>query len=337
MPSPEIALSRRRLMAASASSATLAAAPVGIATPSPGAPRIMATGLAFPEGPIAFADGSAMCVEIAGGSLTRIAPDGGKTLVAHLGGGPNGAAIGPDGACYVANNGGLTFASQNGLMLPVGVPADFKNGSIQRVDLASGAVQTLYTHVAGNPLKGPNDLVFDRFGGLWFTDTGKIYPRTRDQGGLYWARPDGTEVREIVYPLTTPNGIALSPDRQILYVALSMTRQIVSFRIEGPGQLTQRRGRPDMTMVASLGGNFILDSMCVQADGTLVVGAVLTGQLLRIRPDGSMLAPIGLPDIAVTNAAFGGPDLQTLFVTLSQSGRIATLRWPSPGLKLLYR
>ena len=62
-------------------------------------------GLRFPEGPVAMADGSVLLVEMRRGTLTRVTPDGRRETIAHLGGGPNGAAIGPDGACYVCNNG----------------------------------------------------------------------------------------------------------------------------------------------------------------------------------------------------------------------------------------
>ena len=328
-------LDRRRLLSIATSAALLSTA--ATATPPNDSLRILTTGLQFPEGPIALDDGSVLCVEIARGTLTRIQPDGTKDIVAKLGGGPNGAAIGPDGACYVANDGGLTFSNKDGKFLPTGVPTDFAGGSVQRVDLRSGAVRTLYTHVDGHRLNGPNDIVFDRFGGFWFTDTGKIYPRTQDRGGVYWAKPDGTEIREMVFPLTTPNGIALSPDRQTLYVVLTATRQIVSFRITGPGQLAQKDGRADMKVVASLGGTFFFDSMCMQADGTLVVAAGFPGQILQIAPDGTVLNRTTLPDLTVTNVAFGGHDMRTLYVTLSQTGRIAVLPWSSPGLKLLYR
>ena len=299
-------------------------------------PVIVAHGLMFPEGPIAFADGTLMCVEISRGTLSRIRPDGTAAVVSRLGGGPNGAAIGPDGACYVVNNGGLLIQQHDG-KTSFAIPPDYDGGTVQRVDLRTGAFATLYTAAAGKKLRAPDDIVFDDFGGFWFTDTGKIHPRFIDHGGLYWGRPDGSEVREVVYPLTTPNGIALSPDRRTLYATLSLTRQLVSFRITGPGQLAQRNGSPDMTVVASLGGNMILDSMCVEADGTLVVAAVLTGKMMRIAPDGTVLGEIALPDRAVTNGAFGGPDLRTLYVTLSQTGRIAAVPWPGAGLKLLYR
>ncbi len=298
--------------------------------------EIVAHGLMFPEGPMAFSDGTLMCVEIARGTLSRIGVHGTASVVSQLGGGPNGAAIGPDGACYVVNNGGLVIRQAGGTTT-FAIPSDYEGGSVQRVDLQTGTFETLYTAVDGNRLKAPDDIVFDSFGGFWFTDTGKIHPRFIDHGGLYWARPDGSEVREVVYPLTTPNGVALSPDRRSLYATLSLTRQLVRFQIVGPGQLEQRGGKPVMTLVASLGGNMIFDSMCVEADGTLVVAAVLAGKMLRIAPNGTVIGEIALPDRAVTNGAFGGPDLRTLFVTLSQTGRIAAVPWPGKGLKLLYR
>jgi gluconolactonase len=64
--------------------------------------RTLTEGLQFPEGPVACADGSVILVEIAAGALTRVAPDGTKTVIACPGGGPNGAAIGPDGKGYIA-------------------------------------------------------------------------------------------------------------------------------------------------------------------------------------------------------------------------------------------
>ncbi|GAA4755234.1 SMP-30/gluconolactonase/LRE family protein [Actinomycetospora chibensis] len=98
--------------------------------------RAVTTGLRFPEGPIALANGDVLVVEIRRGTLTRVAPDGTTTVVADLGGGPNGAAIGPDGAVYVCNNGGFVWHDRDGgITAPGHQPPDYLGGRIQRVVL----------------------------------------------------------------------------------------------------------------------------------------------------------------------------------------------------------
>src|SRR5215467_2089412 len=112
-----------------------------------GAPRMqqVAEGLHFPEGPVAMADGSVVLVEIRRGTLTRVAPNGRRETIAELGGGPNGAAIGPDGAVYVCNNGGAFDWQEGELHLPDAASAKpYRGGSIQRVDLRTGKFSTLY-------------------------------------------------------------------------------------------------------------------------------------------------------------------------------------------------
>ena len=105
---------------------------------------LIAEDLQFPEGPVAMADGSVILVEIQRKTLTRVAPDGRRTIVAELGGGPNGAAIGPDGAMYITNNGGsFQYHTVNGMNIPGPTPPDHKGGYIQRVDLKSVS----YTHL----------------------------------------------------------------------------------------------------------------------------------------------------------------------------------------------
>ena len=69
--------------------------------------RVLATDLEFPEGPVVMPDGSVVLVEIRGQRLTRVYPDGRKEIVAKIPGGPNGAALGPDGKVYICNNGGF--------------------------------------------------------------------------------------------------------------------------------------------------------------------------------------------------------------------------------------
>ena len=94
--------------------------------------RTVASGLRFPEGPVAMADGSVILGEIAGGAVTPIASDGSKSVLAQVGGGPNGLALGPDGALYLCNNGGNEYAQ--GGFLSTGPAKDYQGGSIHRID-----------------------------------------------------------------------------------------------------------------------------------------------------------------------------------------------------------
>src|SRR5690606_34252637 len=134
----------------------------------------VAAGLRFPEGPIAMPDGSVILVEMFGPRLTRVLPDGSTETIAEIPGGPNGAAVGPDGAIYLCNNGGVFRPAEFGdLLLPGGFDAAaYIGGRIQRVDLTDGSVADLYTECDGHPLRAPNDLVMDGHGGFYFTDHG---------------------------------------------------------------------------------------------------------------------------------------------------------------------
>src|SRR4051794_14153340 len=149
-------------------------------------------GLFFPEGPVWCDDGSVLVTELGGGCVTRVQPDGTKTRVSDNGGSPNGLAIGPDGALYVCNSGGWDFHELGPLRVPnTDLPAHHSGGRIERVDLATGEVQVLYTECDGHPLIGPNDIVFDAAGGMWFTDHGRGAGRIHHLGGVYYAQPDG--------------------------------------------------------------------------------------------------------------------------------------------------
>ncbi len=308
--------------------------------PGPFAPHeVLATGLGFPEGPVALPDGSVLLVEIEQGQISRVMPDGERTCAARTGGGPNGLAVGPDGAIYVCNNGGFEWLRTLGLLRPGGQSADYRGGSIQRVDLRRGSIDTLYTHCNGAPLHGPNDLVFDRHGGFYFTCNGKRRTREIDRGGVYYASPDGNQIREAIFPIPFPNGVGLSPDESALYVAETETGRLWAFELQGPGQV---RARP---YPSPSGGRYVwgsaayqrLDSLKVEADGRICVGTLIRGRLSSVRPDGSGEESVALPDRSVTNLCFGGADMRTVHATLSTTGKLVRLRWPRPGLKLNFQ
>ena len=202
--------------------------------------EVVAEGLQFPEGPIAMQDGSVIFVEIARGTLTR-AWNGRTEVVAQLGGGPNGAAVGPDGAVYVCNNGGFEWRQWNGLLVPAGTAKDYSTGRIERVNLATGSFERVYDSVNGNRLSGPNDIVFDKQGNLWFTDLGKHFPRHRDISGLYYARPDGSSITEVSYNHLSLNGVGLSPDEKTVYCNETDTGRLWAFDLASPGALDPAR------------------------------------------------------------------------------------------------
>jgi gluconolactonase len=292
----------------------------------------LASGLRFPEGPIALPDGDLLLVEIARGTLTRVARDGQISVVAELGGGPNGAAIGPDGHCYVCNNGGFRWVEDAHGLRPHGQSADYRHGSIQRVDLATGR----YTEVNGRPLRGPNDLVFDRQGGFWFTDNGKGRDRDLDRGGVYYAKADGSFIAEVIYPMLTPNGVGLSPDERTLYVAETHTGRIWAFEVDAPGQVRKRPfpSPAGGTLLAGLGGFQLLDSLAVDSAGNVCVATLYNGGITAVSPEGRVLRHLPLPDLFITNVCFGGPGLRTAYATLSHSGRLVSFPWPLAGLPL---
>jgi len=298
--------------------------------------RTLAEELQFPEGPVAVGDGSVLVVEIAGGTLTRIAADGAKSVVARTGGGPNGAALGPDGTCIIANNGGFEWHREGGHIRPLTQARDYAGGRIERVDLGTGAVEYLYRTCGEVPLKGPNDLVFDTHGGFYFTDLGKRRPREMDIGAVYYAKTDGSFITEVAYPMVTPNGVGLSPDGTILYVAETEAARLWAFPIEAPG-VARKEPWPSPhggRLVAGMGGYQRFDSLAVQEDGRICVATLINGGITVTSPDGRHVEHHPMPDPMTTNICFGGPDRKTAYITLSWTGRLVAVDWPTAGLKL---
>ena len=289
--------------------------------------EVVAEGLMAPEGPVILPDGSVIVMEMKAGRISRIW-DGGKIeVIAETGGTPNGAQIGPDGALYVCNCGGEgNKEGEHG-----------GGGRIERVDLTTGRLERLYDSINGHPLSAPNDLVFDDTGGIWFTDFGAVRHRTIEKSGLYWCRPDGSEIRKGFFGGLGYNGVGLSPDGKTLYVTASWTGRLFRFAVDAPGQL--RNGadtnEPVPEFVGSSAGESVFDSLAVTASGAVCVATIMNGGITTFMPEGEA-SFMPLPDRTVTNIAFGGADMRDAYITLLRTGRLVKMRWEEPGLKLNY-
>lgn len=309
----------------------------------------VASGLGFPEGPVAMNDGSVLFVDIKDQLLRRLTADNSVVDVVELPGGPNGAAIGPDGAAYICNNGGVyTFVRYDPeappgsgktpdpareITIPSPVRPNYVGGSIQRVDLETKEVKTLYAECDGKRLIAPDDIVFDKKGGFWFTDTGMQEGLTSESGAVYYATIDGkTLIRAAIVP--TANGIGISPEEDVLYVSDTVFGRLWSMNILGPGKL-EPGPLPLMPgkVVQTLPRYQWLDSLKVEKHGNICVGTIFEGGITVFSPNGET-EHVKIPDLFTTNLCFGGEDMCDVWITASSTGKIYKTKWPRPGLKL---
>ena len=282
--------------------------------------EVIAEDLAFPEGPVVMADGSVIVVEIHAGRISRCW-NGRSETVCEIGGGPNGAAIGPDGALWVCNNGGIDPS------LPR------TGGRIERVDLATGRFERVYDDCEGIALGAPNDLVFDSSGRLWFTDLGTLHMSEsgvigKDFGGIFTCLPDGSAIAAIKRGALSYNGIGLSPDERHVYVADTFQARLYRYDARVEPQEAQYVG----TGIGPVG----FDSLAVTAAGNICVATLFEGGITTFTATGKATMHAIPEDHAVTNIAFGGDDMRDAFITLSGTGKLVRTRWDEPGLKLAF-
>jgi gluconolactonase len=298
--------------------------------------ELVAEGFEFPEGPVAMADGSVILTEIKAQRLTRVSPDGRRETLVEVPGGPNGAAIGPDGAIWITNNGGsFAWLDNQGLTIPGPTPPTHTGGSIQRYDLATGKLETVYEACDGRRLIGPNDLVFDKAGGFWFTDHGCSTSEGRKFGALYYAKADGSHIRRQRDHIISPNGVGLSPDERTVYVADTQLGRLWAFDVTEPGVLGPGPGFAPGHVVCNLPGYQLLDSLAVEASGKVCVATIINGGITAFDPDGTT-EHYPFPDLICTNICFGGADMMDAWVTASSTGKLYKARWPRPGLRLAF-
>ena len=303
--------------------------------------EVLGSGLGFTEGPVITDDGAVLVVDIDSGRVLRLTGGEEPTVVATPGGGPNGMALETATTALVANNGGFLWTEVNGVRIPIdhpthtNEPPGFAGGWIERVDLHTGEVTVLHRECDGRPLRGPNDLVLDEAGGVWFTDHGKGRRASVDRGGLYYIPPDGSTVVEKAFPLLGPNGVGLAPDRRRVYVAETHTGRLWAWDLDAPGEIRPAAGSLAVRHggVCVVATRYSFDSLAVEADGRIAIGAIGDG-IVVVTPDGSEVDVHPIPGDTTTNIAFGGGDFRRAVITLSRSGRVVETRWPRPGLPL---
>ena len=179
--------------------------------------------------------------------------------------------------------------------------------------------------------------MFDKNGNFWFTDLGKVRKRNMDRGAIYWAKADGSMIKEVIQPFMTPNGIGLSPDERSLYVAETEGGKLYSFKIIGDGEV-EKIPFPDSIngglLLNNEGGIKRFDSLAVENNGNICVGTLFNGGVSVISPLGELVEFVKFDDPYITNICFGSKDLRTAYITASYEGLLLEVPWSREGLAL---
>jgi gluconolactonase len=178
----------------------------------------------------------------------------------------------------------------------------------------------------GKPLRGPNDLSLDTAnGGFYFTDPGDSDEKKPD-GEVCYVDSAG-KVQLVDKGLAYPNGIVLVPGGKLLYVGESKQNRVLVYDIVAPGKVANRRVLVDLPAKDPAAGQIDNqpDGMCLDAAGNLFVAHYGMKQVQVISPEGKVVARYPAGNVTTSNVAFGGPNMDQLFVT----GGLA--KYPSEG------
>ena len=271
--------------------------------------EVFVKGGKFLEGPAFDQAGNLWVVNIESGWVSKVTPDGKWSDDFNTGGQPQGLKFHKDGRLF-------------------GV--DRKKG-VFIYDPKTKKMSDYVLYYQNENFHGPNDLIFDRQGGLYFTDpwgTSMANPR----GAIYYVSPEG-KISRLMDNMAFPNGIALSQDEKTLYIGETMRNAIWSVQLEGPGELLVRRAR----ISTYLNGGIGPDGLTLDEKGNVYVAHVDSGEVVVLTPKGKIIGSIKLPEgggTFNTNVAFGGPQRQTLYITESSQNIIYRVAMKVRGLKL---
>jgi len=301
----------------------------------PSSLRMLSDGLKGPEGPSVLPDGSVVVAEFLEGNLWRVDGRGGRELLASPGSGVAGTAIGRDGSLYVVRLDMDLFktryaprpATTGTLADAADGAAKAATGALLRIDLLEGSTRTLSGSTTTAALQGPDDLVIDRWGDIWFTDL--------IEKAVYWCRADGGETRRVLAGCDGVNGIALSPDLRRLHIVGN--GKMLAVPIIGRGTLGATGPGRGFDGAPLLPNTHLPDGMKTEANGNVLCACWEDG-LVCYAPDGQALSQTRIGNLRIINMVFGGPDMRTLFMAVippsGMLGGLASIRWPRPGLPL---
>jgi len=259
----------------------------------------------FLEGPSFDRDGNLYVVNIPYGQILRVSPQGEFTSVAIYDGEPNGLKIHRDGRIFIADH-------KQGLML---------------LDPGSGRVEAYLDRPRRERFRGLNDLVFARNGDLYFTDQGES--GMHDPTGRLWRLCQDGRLELLLDNVPSPNGLVLTPDEEILYLAVTRGNAVWRVPLNPDGSL----GR--VGIFIQMSGGTGPDGMAMDGDGNLAVCHVGLGSVWLFSRLGRPLYEIrSCTGQLTTNAAYGGPEGRTLYITESETGTILSARLETPGLTL---
>ena len=260
----------------------------------------------FLEGPSFDRAGNLWVVNIPYGQIMKITPQGEWSVVAEYDGEPNGLKIHKDGRIFIADH-------KQGLLL---------------LDPKRGTVAPICDRPRGERFKGLNDLIFAKNGDCYFTDQGEADMRD-PSGRLYRLRANGT-LECIVERIPSPNGLVLTPNEEILYLAVTRGNAVWRVPLFDDGS-TGRVG-----IFIQMSGGTGPDGMAMDEAGSLAICHVGMGSLWLFSKVGRPLAEVRSPTgISTTNVAYGGPDRKTVYITESETGSILRAELARPG-QLLY-
>lgn len=257
----------------------------------------------FLEGPCFDDRGNLYVVDIPFGRIFRISPDRSWEIVVEYNGEPNGLAMHPDGRLFIT---------------------DYKNGLLS-LQLQTGKLETVLGRRNSERFKGLNDLTFATNGDLYFTDQGQtgLHDPT---GRIFRYSADG-HLDCLITNGPSPNGLALSPERDILFAAMTRDNSVWRIPLLSDG-MTGKVGR-----FASFHGTAGPDGMAMDKSGNLLVAHASSGSIFILDEEANIVGRmVSCRGKVTTNLAFGGPSNKSVFITESQTGCVLRAEWREPGL-----